>query len=195
MCLQVFLNVILTYIDWFQMESFGNLGENDPRTPRRYRLNSQLNSRVCVPNCLYILVLQLGFLYLWFKNAAMWQLAFCTDKRLNILLNKVVREFIYCINSVTFLTGPKTDPGLLCADITAKLLFYFWWQRAVGLGSLTVAVELQQYDVRPTVDLKAQSFCQPKLVVQASWSFLWRFQLGCHLPAYRQTIENWWKFG
>lgn len=179
------------------MESLGNLGENDLRTLQRYRLNSQLNSRVCVPNWLNVLVLQWSFSYLWFKNAAMWWLAICVSKRLNILPNKVVREFIYCINNVTFLTGPKTYPGLLWADITATPLFYFWWQRAVGLGSLTVAVQLQQYHVQPTVYLKAQSFCQPKFVVQASWSFLRCSQFGCHLPASWKTIDyHWWtKFG
>lgn len=33
------------------------------------------------------------------------------------------------------------------ANIMTMLLFYFLWRPAIGLGSLTVAVELQEYQV------------------------------------------------
>lgn len=137
------------------MESLWNLGENDLRTLQRYWLNSQLNSRVCDPNWLSNLALQWS---VWCKNAAMWQLAICVSKRPSILTNKIVSEFISCINNVTFLTGATTDQGLMWAYITATPLFYFWWQRAVRLGSLTFAVELQQYHVQPTLHLKCKVF-------------------------------------
>lgn len=142
-------------------------------------------TQFCVPNWLNMLVLQLSFSYLWFKNAAMWWLAICVSKRLIGWSNKVVREFIYCINNVIQVYCEPTSQQHRCFTFGGKGLLD--WVHSLSLLNFNSIMSSQLWTWKRKVFVSQSELSKPAEVFCGALS---SFAIFLHTDKHLTTTDG-----